>query len=595
MDQPPVEKDQDESWRAAWALSDTLFTEFSFQAVYALRQGNLLTSRGVAPDARAAVATARQRMLQAKLVLSTVMLGLILAIAYVLRKGPVQIPDNISSLDFSMFILAGSLVFVLAILWLTGIQVAPLLASSKSFVLLQTFPMPRRLLQRMAVTVVVRILDLPAMVALLALPIATGWATGSVLVALLMLPATACAVVFAAALSLLSASFFQRHVAALPGASLRTTAIRWAAVSIVVLPVLLIIAFLGLLVPALVVVNPGLVPGPVAYGLGFFSWTRSFLPLLVIFPFDWTYLAAWAADTGWGLPAGPTFFIAWIEATLDILLAGTLVLWFQGAPLRMAVAAPSAEARRAPPHYELRGSGLLGALIRKDLRIASRTPELAILMLFPVVNAGVIAFSTNFGNPTWWTVHNLAFSAIVAAAGLTVLLGPAVFASEVMGFSLTQTFPLPRQALIAAKATLMSCLYGIAIVVVMVMMYGRMVNWPLLVLFGAGEMPAILAATLLEVGILYRRTETTGVAPVSQFMGVVGWVAVILPGVLVSAIPPLLYALADGGTPLTAMPVRAVFELVVSAVLTLEIVGMGVLTGWGVSPAPSLSVGRPAI
>lgn len=573
----PLEAGPDDSWRSAWALSRPLFTEFAFQAVYALRQGNLLTSRGVAPDARTAVATARQRMFGAKLVLSLVMLGLILAIAYVLRGGPSQIPDAISSFDFSIFILAGALVFVVAILWLTGIQVAPLLASSKSFVALETLPIPRRLLQRVAVVTVLRVLDLPALVALIALPLATAWATQSPLVGVLMVPATACAVIFAATLSLLSASFFQRHVAGLPGASLRTTTLRWAAVSIVVVPVLMIVAFLGFLVPELILTNSCLLTPPLNGGC------PAAIPpvmdrLLAIFPFAWTYLAGWSADAGWSLPNGPYLQVAWIFATLYLTLAEGLVIWFRGAPLRLALATPRAEARRLPSDYRLHTSGTLMALLRKDLRIASRSPEYAILMLFPIVNAGVIALSTDFGNPTLWTVHILAFSAVVTAAGLTVLLGPAVFASEVMGYSLTQTFPLPRRMLLAAKATLMTSLYLIATILVLVVMLGRLVNWDLLVLFAGGEALAVLAATLVEVGILYWRAGKTGAAPVSQFMGALGWSMVIIPGALVAAVPPLIYELQDRGSQLRAIPLNAVFGLVLSAVLLLEVIGASVLS-----------------
>jgi predicted permease len=195
--------------------------------------------------------------------------------------------------------------------------------------------------------------------------------------------------------------------------------------------------------------------------------------------------------------------------------------------------------RASRPHLTLTFPSL--AIIQKDLRIASRTPAYAFLLLLPLLDAFVLGLFTYLGSPDPATAGRFASAAVSVAVLLSAFFGPVFFATEVMGFSLTRTLPLTQRTLILGKSFLIVIVYTIAFLLVAVLVASRISDFPLFLLFAVAELPAVVATALLEIGMLIWRAEKTGV-PLTNLYSGAWWVTMVsVPGLAVAGTPLVLF------------------------------------------------------
>src|SRR5271170_1376483 len=149
------------SWRGAFRLSRVAFTELSFQAIYAYRQGNLLP----VVESKRLAAQARGRVLQSKALVAGLLGFLTLGAAFVLHNATFVaahlLPYSIPVPLFDAGVLTALLSLDVAFLWWTGLQVLPSLLSSGVLPVLEPLPLDDRTLQRVAALVYFRLFDHP--------------------------------------------------------------------------------------------------------------------------------------------------------------------------------------------------------------------------------------------------------------------------------------------------------------------------------------------------------------------------------------------------------------------------------------------------
>jgi len=201
----------------------------------------------------------------------------------------------------------------------------------------------------------------------------------------------------------------------------------------------------------------------------------------------------------------------------------------------------------------------------KDLRTASRTPGYAFLILLPILDSVAIGLVTLADAPGRAAAQSLALAAVVAAALLATFFGPAFFSIEVVAYSYGRSLPLSNRSVILGKAALMVIVYLLAGVIVLGITLVR-VSAPWVFLgFVAAEFPAVLAAALLELGILFRWSRARGVPVSNLYAGAWTALVVAIPGLVVAAAPLLAY----GTFGFVVMAALSVGELAVCAPLTL--------------------------
>lgn len=548
------------SWKEAFRLSSVAFTELSFQAIYAFRQGNLLPPGP--PDAL--VARARRRVLQSKAVISFVLGLLAVGTAVVLRAAPLSANTFGAPVPVGVFragVLTGMFGLDIALLWWTGMQILPTFLASGVFPVLEPLPIDDRTLSQTASLLYLRLFDLPVATVVVATPLSMGLALGP-WVALAVVPGAVAVVAFSLALSLLTGRFFVLRVqGARSGGG--STLVRWLYLALWLVPAFAMFGFVTA-APAFFELLRGISSaGPsVADDL-----------LLAAFPFSFAVLPAVAASgtRGLGLDGvGRTVLIAASAGYLS--LAAWSLVWVRRSVRRVGLILPGAVRPDPPAESAVRPRSPAVAVLVKDLRIASRTPGYAFLILLPILDAFALGLWTYASAPSADAALGLGLAAVTTAALLATFFGPAFFAIEVFAYSYGRTLPISERQLLLGKVALVALMYLIASSVVLGLTLSRVFDPYVFLLFVAAELPAVVAAGLTELGILFRRSRARGLAVTNLYAG--AWYAMLvsIPGLFVAGAPLATFQLlrsAGAGLGLTAMGLIAVAELALAVPFAL--------------------------
>lgn len=540
------------SWRETIRVSRVAFTELSLQAVYAFRQGNILpTGRS-----KGLVDRSRRRVVQSKIVISAVLALLSLGAGAIIHQRTLN-PEILAAVPSGLFqsaVLTGLFSLDIALLWWTGVQVIPTLISSGVLGVLEPLPIDARSLHRIAGILYLRLFDLPAATILIVTPVAVGLALGP-LAGLATLPGTVIAVVFALALSLLTGRFFLRRVQGSRGGGGRAF-VRWAYLVLWLVPAFAMFAFITA-APAFFRALAALAAqGPS---------TASAL-LAAAFPFSFALLPA--------IVSGGTSSTAILSSTGDLALASALAVyialgawagvWLAGSVRSLLFLPVQPPTDLVTPTGPLRSMGSARAVLTKDLRIASRTPGYAFLILLPILDAGalgLLTYATPTSNPV---ASSLALGAVTTAALLATFFGPAFFAIEVLAYSYGRSLPLSNQSIVLGKVALIAMMYLFGAALILGFTLLRFFQPFTFGAFVLAELPAVVGAAFLELGLLFRWARWRGLAITNLYAG--AWFAVLvsIPGLLFAGIPPLLFDLLQSSglaLALVVMTVAAVAEL----------------------------------
>ncbi|HXQ79361.1 MAG: hypothetical protein WB788_09215 [Thermoplasmata archaeon] len=552
------------SWREARRLSDVAFTELSLQAVYAFRQGNVLP----AGSSKDLVARARRRVFQSKFVISVV-LGLIaLGAAGLIHLEATIGPSSFASVPAGLFesgVLTGLFSLDIALLWWTGVQVIPTLISSGVLPALEPLPIDRRTLYQVAGILYLRLFDLPVLTILVLTPIAVGLALGP-FAGLAALPGTVVAVVYALALSLLTGRFFLRRVQGSRGGGGRSI-VRWAYLVLWLVPAFAMFGFISAAPQFLRSLGDLAAQGPS------FDGTL----LVAAFPFSFATLPALAAGGSGSLAIfSPTVDVVLaVSASLYVALAAWSIIWLSGSVRNLQFLPTQPPADLSPVASVLRPTGFARAVLVKDLRIASRTPGYAFLILLPILDAAAIGLLTYASPLPDAVASSLALAAVTTAALLATFFGPAFFAIEVLAYSYGRSLPLSNRSVLFGKVALICLMYMIASVVIVGFTIARFFQPAIFVAFILVELPAVLAAAFVELGLLFRWARRRGLAITNLYTGAWFAIAVSIPGLILAGLPVLLFELTRSSGTELALGVMAVVALAELAVATPVALGRG--------------------
>jgi predicted permease len=542
--------------REPWRISRAVYRELRFQAIYALRQGNLLPK---GPAAELTVRAERQ-VFQSKIAVALFFALLQLGtLALLTPRGQFLLGAGVPRPVYVVTLLGGLWLVQLSLLWTEGLQILPTFLSSRAVPLLETMPLSRGTREGAATLAVLRLFDLPAVVAVVGPALVIGYTLHSPLAALAALPGGVATVLLGLIVSLASGGFFVQRLAAAPGGR-RSAALRWVYLLAGTVPALALYAFFAF-APPLMSSLAGLSGGQ----------TSPVEALLYLFPFAFAALPA--AASGLALPppsSGPLLLVVLLAYAI-LFLVGTA--WLFAAPRRISllIADTSARASR-PERLRLSSPGL--AVFHKDLRVASRTSGFGFLLLLPLLDAAAVGLATFSLKPDPSTVANLGSAAVSTAELLAIFFAPAFFATEVIGLSYTRALPLTGRSLLTGKLLLVVLVYGLASAIVLGLTLLRVFAPEFLLLYALAGLPGLLAAASTEIGLLLRKSARTGMVSGQMFSG--GWwmLTVAVPGILVAGIPLVGYsavARTSGGLAgLAALALLGAVELAILLPLALR-------------------------
>ena len=549
------------------------YLELSFQAVYALRQGNVLANE-TPRDASTLATTARQRVAQSKFLVSLLIVllvgGSMLTLTSIVERFflvptvtnpiPVPLPLYIGT------VIAGLLLLELSFLWMVGLQSLPTLLGSQILPVLETLPISERKLDRVALLVTFRLFDAPAVTALVLTPIALGFELHSWLVGLLVVPGVVVVILLAMGLSLRTGRFFVQHVQGSRG-GVRASVLRWFYLLLWAVPAFGIYGFVAF-------------GFQIMYGLEFLARTApaALGGLLLVFPFPFGLLPVFGlggASSFSLLPGGNTWAVAGAAAGYTAIALG-VGWWLRTAPRALSRLSPEVQLTDARRGAQLRPVRAPAAILLKDLRTASRTPGYAFVILLPLIDAVVIGLSSYIGAPAPQSVFDLGAAAVSTTAILATFFGPAFFATEVMGYSYTRTLPLTTRSMLLGKSSLIVVIYVIASAIVVSLTVLRLLNVWLFFAFAIAELPGLIAAAFLEIALLFRRAQQAGV-PVSLMSSGAWWATtVVLPGLAIAGLPILIFGVLQfvGVSPIQSFLTMGGFALAELAIFSFFALGL---------------------
>lgn len=529
-------------WRDALRLSGPAFTELSLQAIYAFRQGNILPT-GASGDL---VPKARRRVWQSKAMVAGLLGFLTLGAAFLLRYSalvtarafPYYLPPPV----FDLGVLTALLGLDVAFLWWTGLQILPTLLSSSVLPVLEALPVDERTLRRVAALVYVRLFDVPVLTVLLLTPLLVSFALGAP-AGLAIIPGVVSSVAFALVLSLITARFFVRRVQSSRGGG-GSTVLRWTYLVLWVIPAFGMFGFVTLAPAFFTALSHLTATGP----------SGPFDLLLLAFPFALAALPPVAAMGTGALPLGSGGLAILAGATLGYLgLAAACLAWLGGAVRRVGEPLHGVADGSPSARFGLEVTGPVRSVLVKDLRIASRSPGYAFLILLPILDAFALGLLSYAPGSSTGGADALALGAVTSSALLATFFGPAFFAIEVLAYSYGRTLPLPDRSLVLGKVALVVAIYLVSAGVVLGLVDLRL-HAPLVFLaFVLAELPAVTAASLIELGLVLRRACRKGLPVVNLYAGT--WTAILisLPGLVVAVLPLVAFSLAGGSSSTLAL------------------------------------------
>jgi predicted permease len=555
------------SWAEARRLSATLYAEVAFQAIYGLRSGNILSEK-TPPSVKIAL----RRVQQSKILISGLLALVALAIPALL-DGNIEhiaaptLPEGL----YRASVLAALLVIDLALVWWTGLQVLPTLLGAKVQALLETLPLDNKTLDRTALLTTIRLFDAPILTVMIVTPLVVGLSFGTVWAALAILPGAAMVLLVAVGLSLATGRFYVTRVVGSSGGR-GATVLRWAYLVLWTLPAFALFGFVTFSPQFFTELNT-------LYDNGQLG---ALTALLSTFPFPVAELPLYTpGQTAPEVSAVPILGLALVYGVLMV----PLVAWLRVAPRSLSQAVSHTDAPTAGHRAVLRHRSIVAAVLQKDLRTASRTPGFAFLLLLPILDAVAIGLWSFLGHPTAANVFSVGAAAVGSSALLATFFAPAFFAIEVFGFGYTRSLPLPRDHLLTGKIALVIAIFLTSATIVLGLTAAAVPTVYVVssfAFFALAELPAILAAALLEFTILFRRAAQTGLPITSLYAGA-GWVlAVSIPGLFVAGAPLvsfeyLRFAAHTGNFLLPLMALIALCELAVIGPVSLKVLGGGSL------------------
>ncbi|MCJ7422880.1 hypothetical protein MUP01_01235 [Candidatus Bathyarchaeota archaeon] len=413
------------------------------------------------------------------------------------------------------------LALVMFLIVFMGLQVSTSFVSSRITATLSILPLSRQDVSTIVFMCFIRIFDLPLISAIVVLFSITLLVGGSILGSLTSLIAIVTTEFFALALTIGLAKFFYSRVAGGGGRSKWKIALRFVYVIIWVLPTFgtyFVINFATRIVESFSSIASSL--------------SSSIQFLVLLYPFSLGFLVSSAMFLGTADP-----FILGLAAASSIgyvALALYSFRWVTHVIRGLGNEAVSSGAKKEAKDTLIHPCRPSLGIIRKDLRIASRSPSYASLFLLPALQTAILAITfSSFGEMGFSTTLGV----LTGISFVTLMLPPTMFSIESLASVYTRSLPLRKGTLIFAKTALSVITYLISLVTLTVVASYLGKNFTYILSFGLVYTFSVAAAFLLELVILANRFWSEGFAMGNVYAKLSSFILILLPAYLVAWTP----------------------------------------------------------
>ncbi len=537
-----------------WRVSRTIYKEITFQSIYSIRSGGLLPRRANTNVAKL-IKNAESNTLISKIIMSVfiAVFGITVFLPFTDGAGRLLVSEEMTVVGTVSAFLA-VLLFLIVIM---GLQVATSFFSSEVINILSPLPLSKKDISRVALLCFLRVFDIPLVLAIVGFPIAYVFFSRSVLGGLVALLGVGITEVFALALTTGLAKFFYSRIAAGSGRS------KWKALMRIVLMLVWILPSFG----AYIVINFWMEI------IQFFaSLTQTAVSLsysvVALYPFSLGFLVSYAS---FFRAADLTSLALSVAASLGYLAIAVYCARWVGETIRsIGTGSVSVASREAVKDTLIRPQVPWLGIIRKDLRIASRSPSYASIFLLPAIQTVILAFSfSSFADLGLSEMLGL----LTGMSFMTVLLPPTLFAIEGLASAYTRSLPLNSRTLIFAKTTLATLTYVISLFVMLTATSYLGRDTASVVIFGGIHVLTVAAANMLEILLLTEKFWKEGFAIGNIYARLSTYILILVPGAIVVFMPIFAAIIMVFLAPELVLPVFLAFaasEFAIVIVVTLR-------------------------
>ena len=532
-----------------WRLSSKVYKEVSFQSIFSLRAGSGLPQSG-RRDIKQLVANAKFNTLISKLV-TTVFLGIFAVTVFL----PVLFSEMGPPIPKEVAIPGGVSAFLTVVLFLIvfmGLQMSTSFVSSKIVDVLSPLPLSKRDISRIVFLCFVRIFDIPLVAAACVFLSVFFLIGGTVLGGIVSLTGIIVTEIFALALTVVLAKFFYAKVARAGGRSMVQTVLRFLFMLVWILPTFaayLVVNFAREIVESFAVLTQGL---------------ASFSQILVmVFPFSYGFLVSYTAFTS--QTNYLTLGLSVASSIAYVFLAYYCLGWVTRTVREIGTGAVLGSAREIVKDTIIKPQIPWIGIIRKDIRVASRSPAYASLFLLPVVQTAVLALTfssfSEIGPAT-------ALGLLTGISLLTLLLPPTLLSIEGLASAYTKHLPLKKRTLIGAKTLIATATYIISIIILTTVAFLIGKDYLAIATFGIVHALSVSAAVMLEITIMIRKFWKEGFAVGNIYSRITTYIMILIPGYAFAAVPMILAFTSFFFAPTFVLPVFLAAAILEFALMT---------------------------
>ena len=501
-----------------WKISSIIYREICFQS-FSLHLGTTLPKM----DAQKIGKLARQA--EIKVLVSKILIMFFVAFLAVLPLGywsyfvaGLKLAEELAVVGCVSTYLA----YLLFLFVMLGLQATTSLMATRAFEILSSLPISRRDLSKIALLSFFRIFDIPLIVALLAFPLAFFIAVRSFWGSLAALFAVVLTEIFALALTIGLAKVFYSKIVGGGGDSKYKTVLRFIYMLIWILPsfgIYFVMNFATQILQTFV------------HSLTQISFVHMFV-LALLYPFSLGFIVAFAAFPN---KIGLAVTAVLVVSTVLYSVLGYFGLNYTGLTIKRISSSGVIVASKAfVKDLLIRPKSAFLGVVVKDLRVASRSPSSASILMLPVLQTIILIVSllslTNIDLATF-----LGF--LTGVSLLSLIVTPMLFSAETLASAYIRSLPLKRRTVIAAKTFLSTLSYlgcVIALTIVTLCLKRELIS---IIFFGLVQAISLAAGCLMELLLLVKKFWDAELTTSNIYANLPTFILVLIPGIILCLTP----------------------------------------------------------
>jgi predicted permease len=531
-----------------WRLSRKVYREIVFQSYFSLRAGGTLPQGGDAVKGIAALV----RSVEVNSMFSKIIMAFFIGFMGVFTFSS----GILLEMDRELAAVCGvssMLSIVLFIMVFMGLQVATSFVSSRVAEFLTPLPVSSRDVSKILLACFVRIFDIPLIAALLIVPLAYGVSYCSIPGSLTVLLGVVITEVFALTIAVFLALSFYSKVVSGGGGSAWRMLMRLFYMLIWVIPM-----FLMYMVTSFAIQMVSLMKA--------LTQSLSYL-LILLYPFSLGFLASLTTFLNIDNPGIVALSVG--SFLIYLALAAYSFKWLIREVVGIGFESPAAATRTEVKEVSINpGPPWLG-IVKKDLRMASRSPSYFSVLVMPVLQTIILSFSLSslYSDASRFSTGFLPFPLLLLFSTsllMVLLLPPVLLNTESTAYSYVGSLPLRKRTLILAKTILSTTVYLTSILVLVLI---TMVRAPglvsVLALLGGISTFSVVASIMVET-LLLLRTFGQAIPSGNIYLRFHAYIIPLIFGFIVAAIPILVYFIM---LLLSASSILSIISLTVVSIL----------------------------